>query len=123
MTISAAAYAPNRYRCVQMNTASLNYAPTKGCACSSLKGVPLHCIIFRTSTDPAYGSGSLFLKRVKYPPLGEGYLTLSFVGQMSVQYLRFLFGFVYRGGGQGAEDGRTKGTAVIRELPGGPVVD
>ena len=38
-----------------MNTASLNYAPTKGCACSSLKSVPLHCIIFRTATDPACG--------------------------------------------------------------------
>lgn len=26
--------------------------------CSSLKGVPLHCIIFRTATDPACGSGN-----------------------------------------------------------------
>ncbi len=31
--------APNRYHRVQMNTASLNYAPTKGCTYSSLKGV------------------------------------------------------------------------------------
>lgn len=54
---TAVAYAPNRYHHVQMNTASLNYAPTKGCACSSLKGVPLHCIIFRTATDPVCGSG------------------------------------------------------------------
>ena len=45
------AYAPNRYHRVQMNTASLNYAPTKGCACSSLKGYSLHCIIFRTATE------------------------------------------------------------------------
>ncbi len=72
---AAAAYAPNRYSRVQMNTASFtgvdavllrcsckhgifiatraNYAPTKGWVCSSLKGVPLHCIIFRTATDSA----------------------------------------------------------------------
>ena len=41
-----------------MNTASLNDAPTKGWVCSSLKGVPLHCIIFRTAADPAAGSGN-----------------------------------------------------------------
>ena len=67
---TAVAYAPNRYHRVQMNTVSLNYAPTKRCACSSLKGVPLHCIIFRTATDPCMGSGSLLLnakKYVKYP--------------------------------------------------------
>ena len=50
-----------------MNTASLNYAPTKGWVCSSLKGVPLHCIIFRTATDPACGSGNF---------LTETYLSL-----------------------------------------------
>lgn len=44
-----------------MNTASLNYAPTNGCACSSLKGVPLHCIIFRTATDPCMGSGHILV--------------------------------------------------------------
>lgn len=48
---AAVAYAPYRYHRVQMNTVSLNYAPTKGCACSSLKGYSLHCIIFRTATD------------------------------------------------------------------------
>lgn len=42
---TAVAYTPNRYSRVQMNTASL-------------KGVPLHCIIFRTATDPACGSGN-----------------------------------------------------------------
>lgn len=52
---AAVAYAPNRYSRVHLNTASLNYAPTKGCACSSLKGVPLHCIIFRTATEVVYG--------------------------------------------------------------------
>ncbi len=36
---------------VHLNTASLKYATAKGCACSSLKGVPLHCIIFRTATE------------------------------------------------------------------------
>lgn len=50
---TAVAYAPNRYHRVQMNTASLIYAPTKGWVCSSLKGVPLHCIIFRTATEKA----------------------------------------------------------------------
>ena len=63
---TAVAYAPNRYHRVQMNTVSLNYAPTKRCACSSLKGVPLHCIIFRTATDPCMGSGSLLLNVKKY---------------------------------------------------------
>lgn len=58
---TAVAYAPNRYHRVQMNTVSLNYAPTKRCACSSLKGVPLHCIIFRTATDPCCGSGGFLL--------------------------------------------------------------
>lgn len=55
---ASVAYAPNRYSRVQMNTASLNYAPTKGWVCSSLKGVPLHCIIFRMATDPVAGSGN-----------------------------------------------------------------
>lgn len=58
---TAVAYAPNRYHRVQMNTVSLNYAPTKRCACSSLKGVPLHCIIFRTATDPCMGSGHILV--------------------------------------------------------------
>lgn len=48
---AAVAYAPNRYSRVQMNTASLNYAHTKRWVRSSLKGVPLHCIIFRTATE------------------------------------------------------------------------
>ena len=73
------AYAPNRYRRVQMNTATLNYAPTNGCACSSLKGVPLYCIIFRTATDPACGSGSLLLKAAKI--LGKDNVRQGFYGQ------------------------------------------
>ena len=56
MSMSATVtHAPNRYHLVQMNTASLNYAPTKGYAYSSLKGVPLHCIVFKTATDPCCG--------------------------------------------------------------------
>lgn len=61
---AAVAYAPNCYHRVQMNTASLNYAPTKGWLCSSLKGVPLHCIIFRTAADETCGSGG-FMARAK----------------------------------------------------------
>lgn len=49
-----------------MNTASLNYAPTKGWVCSSLKGVPLHCIIFRTATDPTVGSGGMLIHSKRY---------------------------------------------------------
>lgn len=60
------AFAPNRYRRVQMNTASLNDAPTKWWVCSSLKGVPLHCIIFRTATDPCCGSGGMFVQSAKF---------------------------------------------------------
>ena len=62
-----------------MDTASLNDAPTNGCACSSLKGVPLHCIIFRTATDPACGSGSLLLKAEKV--LGRDKVRNGFFGQ------------------------------------------
>lgn len=58
---TAVAYAPNRYHRVQMNTASLNYAPTKGGACSSLKGYSLNCITFRTATDPCMGSGHILV--------------------------------------------------------------
>lgn len=76
---AAVVYAPNRYSRVQMNTASLNYAPTKGWVCSSLKGVPLHCIIFRTATDPACGSGSLLLKAEKV--LGKEAIRNGFYGQ------------------------------------------
>lgn len=61
----AVAYAPNRYHRVQMDTATLNYAPTNGCACSSLKGVPLHCIIFRTATDFACGTGGFLTSWLK----------------------------------------------------------
>ena len=63
---TAVAYAPNRYHRVQMNTASLNYAPSKGCACSSLKGYSLNCITFRTATDPACGSGGMFVQSAKF---------------------------------------------------------
>ena len=54
----AATYAPNRYHRVQMNTVSLNNAHTKALVGASLKGYSLHCIIFRTATDPAAGSGN-----------------------------------------------------------------
>lgn len=43
---AAVAYAPNRYSRVHLNTALL-------------KGYPLHCIIFRTETDPHGGTGNL----------------------------------------------------------------
>ena len=76
---AAVAYAPNRYSRVQMNTASLNDAPTNGWVCSSLRGVPLHCIIFRTATDPACGSGSLLLKFAKI--LGKENVRQGFFGQ------------------------------------------
>lgn len=63
---TAVAYAPNRYHRVQMNTASLNYAPSKGCACSSLKGYSLNCITFRTATDPACGTGGMLSVAEEY---------------------------------------------------------
>lgn len=63
----AATYAPNRYHRVQMNTVSLNNAHTKALVGASLKGYSLHCIIFRTATDPAAGSGNF---------LTETYLSL-----------------------------------------------
>ena len=51
---------------VHLNTASLKYATAKGCACSSLKGVPLHCIIFRTATDPACGTAGFLVSASEY---------------------------------------------------------
>ena len=70
---TAVAYAPNRYHRVQMNTASLIYAPTKGWVCSSLKGVPLHCIIFRTATEPAMGSAAFLNEAINQ--LAEAYIS------------------------------------------------
>ena len=55
------AFAPNRYSRVHLNTASLNNAPPKPQVGASLKGYSLHCIIFRTATDPTSGSGSLLI--------------------------------------------------------------
>lgn len=52
----AATYAPNRYHRVQMNTVSLNNAHTKALVGASLKGYSLHCIIFRTATEAAWGT-------------------------------------------------------------------
>lgn len=49
-----------------MNTASLNDAPTKGWVCLSLKGVPLHCIIFRTATDPSCGTSGFLVSAGEY---------------------------------------------------------
>ena len=57
----AATYAPNRYHRVQMNTVSLNNAHTKALVGASLKGYSLHCIIFRTATDPCMGSGHILV--------------------------------------------------------------
>ena len=59
---AAVAYAPYRYHRVQMNTVSLNNAHTKALVGASLKGYSLHCIIFRTATDPATGTGT-FLRQ------------------------------------------------------------
>ena len=64
----AATYAPNRYHRVQMNTVSLNNAHTKALVGASLKGYSLHCIIFRTATDPACGSGSLLIRALAEVP-------------------------------------------------------
>lgn len=85
---AAVAYAPNRYRRVQMNTASLNYAPTKGWVCSSLKGVPLHCIIFRTATDPACGSGGMFIQSGDFVNQSgmNANSAMTFYGQEKVEY-------------------------------------
>lgn len=58
----AATYAPNRYHRVQMNTVSLNNAHTKALVGASLKGYSLHCIIFRTATDPFCGSGTFLIE-------------------------------------------------------------
>lgn len=44
-----------------MNTASLIYAHTKPLVGASLKGYSLHCIIFRTATDPCMGSGHILV--------------------------------------------------------------
>lgn len=62
----AATYAPNRYHRVQMNTVSLNNAHTKALVGASLKGYSLNCIIFRTATDPACGSGGMFVQSAKF---------------------------------------------------------
>ena len=62
----AATYAPNRYHRVQMNTVSLNNAHTKALVGASLKGYSLHCIIFRTATDPCCGSGGMFVQSAKF---------------------------------------------------------
>ena len=63
---AAVAYAPYRYHRVQMNTVSLNNAHTKALVGASLKGYSLHCIIFRTATDPACGSGGMFVQSAKF---------------------------------------------------------
>lgn len=61
----AATYAPNRYHRVQMNTVSLNNAHTKALVGASLKGYSLHCIIFRTATDFACGTGGFITSWLK----------------------------------------------------------
>ena len=61
----AATYAPNRYHRVQMNTVSLNNAHTKALVGASLKGYSLHCIIFRTATDFACGTGGFIISWLK----------------------------------------------------------
>ncbi|WP_370769836.1 N-6 DNA methylase [Ruminococcus callidus] len=62
----AATYAPNRYHRVQMNTVSLNNAHTKALVGASLKGYSLHCIIFRTATDPTCGSAGMLISAIAY---------------------------------------------------------
>ena len=55
---AAVAYAPIIVnRGVHLHPLSLNNAPTKALVGASLKGYSLHCIIFRTATDYACGSG------------------------------------------------------------------
>lgn len=51
---AAVAFASNRYSRVHLNTVSLNNAP-KVLLGASLKGYSLHCIIFATATEEAYG--------------------------------------------------------------------
>ncbi len=53
----ALAYASNRYNRVQMNTVSLNNAPVRVHRYKGSKLPSLHCIIFRTATDFACGTG------------------------------------------------------------------
>ena len=77
-------FASNRYNRVQMNPASLNYAPSKGCACSSLKGYSLNCITFRTATDPCCGSGGMFVQSAKFVENHSGNISnISIYGQDS----------------------------------------
>lgn len=55
-----------------MNTASLIYAHTKPLVGASLKGYSLHCIIFRTATEPAMGSAAFLNEAINQ--LAEAYL-------------------------------------------------
>ena len=80
----AATYAPNRYHRVQMNTVSLNNAHTKALVGASLKGYSLHCIIFRTATDPCCGSGGMFVQSLKFVDRHNGNRQkVSIIGQES----------------------------------------
>ena len=77
---AAVAFAPSIVnRGVHLHPLSLNNAPTKALVGASLKGYSLHCIIFRTATDPACGSGSLLLKAEKV--LGRDKVRNGFYGQ------------------------------------------
>lgn len=54
----AVAFAPAIVnRGVHLHHLSLNNAPTKALVGASLKSYSLHCIIFRTATDPGCGTG------------------------------------------------------------------
>ena len=58
-----------------MNTVSLIYAHTKPLVGASLRGVPLHCIIFRTATDPCCGSGGMFIQSAELVKSKQGNLS------------------------------------------------
>ena len=59
---AAVAFAPSIVnRGVHLHPLSLNNAPTKALVGASLKGYSLHCIIFRTATDPCMGSGHILV--------------------------------------------------------------
>ena len=49
-------------RGVHLHPLSLNNAPPKALVGASLKGYSLHCIIFRTATDPCMGSGHMLIR-------------------------------------------------------------
>lgn len=64
---AAVAFAPSIVnRGVHLHPLSLNNAPTKALVGASLKGYSLHCIIFRTATDPACGTSGFLVTASEY---------------------------------------------------------